>query len=123
MRDKDKVRAEFMYRTKWLPAYLAFIALYPFGLEDLTGEIWRWIEGYENLYQISNFGRVKSFPNSHHKNAKILKPAIQNVGYLQVYLYKNGKGKYFKIHRLVAQAFIPNPDKLPEVLTLTSTRM
>lgn len=44
---KEKAHIEFLYRTKYLPAYLLFIALYPFGLEDLEGEIWRWVRGYE----------------------------------------------------------------------------
>lgn len=63
MRNKETYNKwlEKVYREKYLPAFLAFIALYPFGLEDLPGEIWKWITNYEELYQISNFGRVKSF--------------------------------------------------------------
>lgn len=105
---------EKRYRERWLPAYLAFIALYPFGLDDLPGEIWAWISGYEGLYQISNFGRVKSFPKRNFHGTIILKPKINRQGYLRVGLHKNGKVKHFPIHRLVAQAFIPNPDNLPE---------
>ena len=43
---------EKVYREKYLPAFLAFIALYPFGIEDLTGEVWKWVKDYEGLYQI-----------------------------------------------------------------------
>lgn len=68
-------------------------------------EIWKSIKGYEN-YEVSNFGRVKSF---WYGKEKILKPNKINNGYLQVVLFKDGKRKNFFIHRLVASAFIPNP--------------
>lgn len=78
-------------------------------------EEWRDIDGYEDLYQVSNMGRVLSLKFNHtENNPKILKP-IELLGYLVVNLYKDGKMKSFKIHRLVAKAFIPNPDNLPEV--------
>ena len=64
-------------------------------------EIWRVIEGYEGLYWVSNFGRIKS------KN-KILKLTKRN--YVEVGLIKNGVVKTFYVHRLVANAFIPNPN-------------
>lgn len=68
-------------------------------------ELWKNIKGYEGLYQISSLGRVKSF----YKN-KILKPRVKENNYLIVSLYKEGKDKKFYIHRLVAEAFIPNTD-------------
>lgn len=68
-------------------------------------EIWIDVENYEGLYQISNLGRVKSLIKN-----KILKENYNE--YKQVYLYKNGKGKWHKVHRLVAIAFIENPYKL-----------
>lgn len=115
-KEKEKARQIFLYQTKWLPAYLAFIALYPFGLEDLFCEIWRWIKGYEGLYQISNYGRVKSFPrNGTINKIKILKPSLAKGGYLRISLNKKDKGEYFQIHRLVAQAFISNPQNKPHV--------
>lgn len=77
-------------------------------------EIWKDIENYEGLYQVSNLGRVKSLPNVAHKNEIILKPSITN-GYYSVALNKFGKQKRIYIHRLVAEAFIPNPDNLPQV--------
>lgn len=74
-------------------------------------EIWKDIKGYEGLYQVSNIGRIKSFK----RNESIMQPNDNGKGYLQVGLTKNGKRSYFKIHRLVAEVFIPNPDNKPEV--------
>ena len=72
-------------------------------------EQWKTINGYEN-YEVSTAGNVRN-----KRTGRILKPA-KNRGYLQVGLYnENGKHKTFYIHRLVAIAFIPNPDNLPEV--------
>lgn len=76
-------------------------------------EYWKPVVGYEGHYQVSNFGRVKSI-----KFGKeiILKQHINiKGGYYYVCLLKNGKHKNYYVHRLVAQAFIPNPDNLPEV--------
>lgn len=80
-------------------------------------EIWKDIKGYDGLYQISNLGRVKSFGNVNSNNSKerILKPGIDGVGYLLVILFKDGKAKTFRIHRLVAKTFIPNIENLPQV--------
>ena len=109
--EKEKARIDFWYRKKYLPTYLLFIALYPFELEDLEGEIWRWIRGYEGLYQISNFGRVKSFPRNTTSKIQIIKPLLSRSGYLYVGLRKQGtKRLRFKLHRLVSQAFIENPE-------------
>jgi len=78
--------------------------------ECREGEVWRDITGYETLYQISNYGRVKSLANSNSRQEKILKQQFQRDGYMRVTLYKKGlKRKRFSIHRLVAMAFIPNP--------------
>jgi len=71
-------------------------------------EVWKDIKGYEDLYQISNLGRVKSI-----RNNIIKKPSVLPKGYLQICLNKKGKSKYVSIHRLVAQAFIPNQNNLP----------
>lgn len=86
-------------------------------------EIWRDIEGYEGHYQVSNLGRVKSlerYMNGRNGGKsllkeRILKPIKNNRGYLNVNLSKNRKRKNANIHRLVAKAFIPNPDNKPEV--------
>jgi hypothetical protein len=70
-------------------------------------EIWRDIIGYEGLYQVSTMGRVKNL-----KTGKILKPVKNKQGYMYVCLSKNGQRKTFKVHRLVAQAFLkPVPGK------------
>lgn len=77
-------------------------------------EVWRDVVGYEGLYQVSNLGRVKSFHR--YKDGMIVKPAITSKGYCRVDLQKNSqKRKVSKVHRLVAQAFIPNPENKPEI--------
>lgn len=78
-------------------------------------EEWEDIAGYEGLYQVSNLGRVKSLGNNKSRNEKIIKPRSNKDGYLLVGLYNEGKGKNHRVHRLVAQAFINNPDNKPEV--------
>lgn len=82
-------------------------------------EQWKDIKGYEGLYQVSSLGRVKRilFKNKmvEKKEDKVLKPFQSKKGYLQVTLCKNNKTKLFNIHRLVAEAFIDNPDNLPQV--------
>lgn len=77
-------------------------------------ENWKDIEGYPN-YQVSNLGRVKSLGNNKTRKEKILKSGKNNKGYLKVILYKEGKIKNYRVHRLVAQAFLDNPNNLSEV--------
>ena len=67
-------------------------------------EQWKEIEGYEGLYWVSDQGRVKN------RYGRILKLSIDKYGYYQIKLYKYNKFKTFKVHRLVALAFIPNSD-------------
>ena len=79
-------------------------------------EIWKDIIGYEGLYQISNFGQLKSLSRkSNGEFGKIRKPENNGRGYLSISLSKNSKSKHFYIHRLVAKAFISNPQDKPEV--------
>ena len=78
-------------------------------------EEWRDIDGYEGLYQVSNLGRVKSLNYNHTGTEKIMKPYKNTWGYLKVSLSKERKNKLISIHRLVAKAFISNPDNLPQV--------
>lgn len=81
------------------------------------------IEDFEGLYQTSDEGRVKSLARDivykdgriRHQEEKLLKPITDSGGYLYVQLYKDGKRENKKIHQLVAIAFIPNPDGLPQV--------
>ena len=79
-------------------------------------EMWRDIKGYEGLYQVSNLGRVKSLSRFHNNNSggylskeRILKQSIKR-GYLTVGLCNSGKVKTYSVHRLVAIAFIDNPN-------------
>lgn len=78
-------------------------------------EIWRPVAGYEELYAVSSLGRVKSLNYNRTGVEKFLKPAKNKGGYLQVVLCRNGKKKCIKVHRLVATAFLPNPEGLPEI--------
>ena len=78
-------------------------------------EEWKDIKGYEGLYQISNYGRVKSLGNDRNRKEKILKNQSNNKKYEIINLCKNGKIKRYFIHRLVAEAFIPNPNNLPYI--------
>lgn len=82
----------------------------------MIDEIWKPIEGYEGLYEVSNLGNVRSLGNGKTwKEPRIRKTNICNNGYHSVSLYKNGKEKRFLVHRLVAESFILNPDNLPQV--------
>lgn len=82
-------------------------------------EEWKTITGFDGLYEISNKGRLKSFHNNKYGKSdsfKILKPSKGSHGYLAVCLVSLcGEKKTNSIHRLVAEAFIPNPDKLEYV--------
>ena len=78
-------------------------------------EIWKDIDEFEGLYQISNLGNVKSLNYNRTGKERILKPGNNGCGYLFVILYKNGKLKHFTIHRLVANAFLENPDNKSDV--------
>lgn len=86
-------------------------------------EVWKDIQGYEGLYQISNFGNVKSLERYKKNNGgsktliaeTILKQSKNNRGYCRIYLCKDSNKKAFSVHRLVADAFVPNPNNLTEV--------
>lgn len=82
-------------------------------------EIWKDILNYEGLYQVSNYGNIKSLNrinrNGKTVHEKILSQAKSTSGYLQVNLSKDNEVKIFQVHRLVAVAFIDNPDNKPQV--------
>lgn len=88
-------------------------------------EIWKDIEGYEGLYQVSNLGRVKSLDRTITNSLGVktrykgrLMTQTRNRGYWFVNLSKNGKATPVGVHRLVAIAFIPNPNNYPAVMHL-----
>ena len=89
-------------------------------------EIWKDIEGYEGKYEVSNLGRVRRLPYTYQKENRWgvfdykMKPGIHREwvgkdGYHRVSLSGDNGRKNFLVHRLVAKAFIPNPDNLPQV--------
>jgi len=79
-------------------------------------ETWKEIPNYEGLYEVSNMGRIKSLPRKFTiKNDRILKPEKSNKGYWRAVLCKDNRTKHVSVHRLVAEAFITNPDNKPEV--------
>ena len=88
---------------------------------DMSSEIFRDVVGYEGLYEVSNYGRVRRKVDLFSKNSKNREPFyikpdidyIRRTGYLRVDLSNNGKSKHFFVHRLVAEAFIPNPYNFP----------
>ena len=68
------------------------------------------VVGYENIYGITSCGKVYSY-----KYKKFLKPTANNAGYLRVNLFKDNQRKNCYVHRLLAEAYIPNQDNLPQV--------
>ena len=75
-------------------------------------EEWRDVEGYEGLYQVSNMGRIRSL---RYGRTYIVKNQHNDRGYCYISLHKNGKGKHYFVHILVAKAFIANPEGKKQV--------
>ena len=73
--------------------------------------VWKPVVNYEGLYEVSSDGRIRSL----FRYKKELKPSITGNGYATVELFKNKVGKRLSVHRIVAMAFIPNENNLPEV--------
>lgn len=92
------------------------------SLEDLPGEEWSDVVGYEGLYQVSNLGRVKSLPKDirrgrgiYHRGCIIMKPIINGNGYYQVTLFSNNNKKKIRlIHNIMLEAFVQNPNNYTE---------
>ena len=100
----------------------------------MSEEVWKDIEKYEGLYQVSNIGRVRSLDRlkatrNRHKiiqakiKGQLLKPSINGDGYYQVTLSKNDEHLITRIHRLVAQTFIPNKDNKTQVNHINGNKL
>lgn len=83
---------------------------------------WRPVVGYEGLYEVNNLGEIRSLDKFVNRNGgitcmtgRILKAWLNNQGYYIIDLYKDGKRKHIGVHRLVGQAFIPNPNSYPHI--------
>lgn len=92
----------------------------------MVNEFWKDIQGYEGLYQVSTCGRVKSLPRvkqgkhnllgvktEYLKSGGLLKQSNDKNGYKLLALSKDGAMKFFRVHRLVAETFVPNPGEKP----------
>lgn len=86
-----------------------------------VAEIWKDVPGYEGLYTVSSFGKIKSNIFWNKKPERILKPGL-SIGYQKVNLCKNGIPNNIGVHRIVAMTFLPNPNKLPEVNHINGVR-
>ena len=85
-------------------------------IENLEGEIWKPVVGYEGFYEVSNKGRVKSFISKRCEEFLLrIRKTKKYQDYMSVGLWDGKKQHHHSIHRLVACAFIPNPDNLPQV--------
>ena len=83
----------------------------------MISEIWRTAiydgEIYEGLYKVSNFGKILSLNYNHTGKPDLMNPSDNGRGYLVVHLRKNGESKTCKVHRLIAETFLPNPENKP----------
>ena len=85
-------------------------------------ENWKDIEGYEGLYQVSNIGRVKRLVGFKCNVERFLTGQKDKDGYILLCLSKDGSIKRYRVHRLVAEAFVPNPDNKPEIDHINTDR-
>lgn len=89
----------------------------------MEDEIFVDIEGYENKYQISNYGNVMSLNYNNTGKPKLLKPKINKLGYLEIKLSKNNKTKDFMIANLVAKHFVPTKKKCNKVINIDGNKL
>lgn len=93
------------------------------SISDLEGEVWRDVVGWEASHEVSNFGRIRTKERTRAGKggsesivyAKIKETYVDGDGYERVSLYCNNETKLMGVHRIVAQAFVPNPENLPQV--------
>lgn len=78
-------------------------------------EEWKDVAGFEGLYMVSTYGRIKSMPKKTRNGSRILRPIVQSNGYCHVTLCVNNKTHQKRLHRIVAESFISNPSNLPHV--------
>lgn len=130
MLDKSCIFATWIGRSSYRPTraslspfHVCIDRRYLKNRQIMEQEIWKNVVGYEGYYQVSNFGNVmrtsKEYVNSigHlcKSNEKQCKLDIYKNGYVYVHLSIGGRAKHVQVHRLVAMAFIPNPNNLPQV--------
>ena len=116
--------SRIVYRKSWRDATFPYIDLIEKkrNIESYESEEWKDVVGYEGLYQCSNLGRVKSYDKTVNNHTgmkfipgKILHGNLTDEGYRNINLTKDKKNKVLKLHRIIAQTFIPNPENKPEV--------
>lgn len=81
----------------------------------MCDEKWRWIEGYEGLYMVSDHGRILSTPKETKPYGAVMVQQLGQNGYLSINLCKDGAHQRKSVHRIVAEAFLENPDNLEQV--------
>lgn len=99
-----------------------YLPIVPFVLIRNMEEIWKDIEGFEGLYQVSNLGRVKHLQGYNHKKEFVLTPYLDDKGYFHVSLSKENKIKKRLVHRLVALTFLDNHRQCKEVDHINGVR-
>ena len=79
----------------------------------LPKQVWKDVKDYEGLYQVSNTGKVRSLNYMKTGRVQVLKLMVDKDDYKKVHLHKKGKSRTYQVHRLVAEAFLENPNNLP----------
>lgn len=101
------------------------------SVDDLEGEMWKDVIDWEDSYEVSNLGRIrtkfrmvngKAGPNSVPVYPKIKESYIDEDGYCRISLYEDGRTELRGVHQIVARAFLPNPDNLPQVNHLSGIK-